>query len=1078
MSCRLVPRRESGDPRPCLGVCFRRKLRVAIVLSVLLPAPFQVLADKASDLLGRAAISGAVRAIIDEDDPERSPTVAGLSSPPQELDLESSSIPSIRQIRTLEPKLVGTKNAESAGLKGLSAGGPKKLLESGASFKATTSNDLNILPSGVHVLEHVNANLDRLTESRAASSAGSSVTINPALDKLGAIGRLKDTDTEGANLDRLTESRAASSAGSSVTINPALDKLGAIGRLKDTDTEGANAADSLKSQDKLRELGEPTLKNLNIRLPQGVEDRLSESREFLATLPTGSPDEAELLKVVTLRLDPDGMRNPDVSDIDGVVSRVDPRKDFFDLKDSLNKILLDPKTPPESKVDVQSSLKRLDDIGPDLISPDTLSEVAESVKSLSFLNDSDPINAAVDADKATETSGRLENIQDISVNTSKVDEIKERVNEIKEKISVSAIQETVQTSFLARTASRSFALDDLDVTIQGAETQVEKAVGEGLDKAFSGLAANLRGKADASNATSSEFQRQANAVTIPPVSYADCNCHTEKKSCGKCLWAWKCCSETTCAQCPTADSLQAHTDAIAKQQTLQGQANTSKTEGQQFQAGADEVVARKAGILNDVAISLSTQPIIIQSAGSSYMVDTDPEGESETAPTQQVSSGPRGSSQSLGIHQSTVTAHRLEIQGGVIENLLATRVLNAAVGQDAYASQELGTLGSGEGLKKLGGVNLYLDTYTGLLNAAVGLRSRSEQFVGNVGAFDADQMTGVISGSRNVAAALSASVGNNSASYQRMFGLEGNVGNITFVGLSAAPLSASIGDSTTSIMELGNVDGDVIGSSNITLTSTGAIGAAIGSRSNSSVRLGNLYSGGKVSGNYMNTNTTGGALAASVGYNSEAILDIGNIYGIVDGNSKVSATTGVALVASIGGDTHAIARVATIRPNTRVTGSSNINVTTGLLTGFALGYNTTSLTEIGVVGDGNSMQVTGNVDINITTGEIITGNVGVNTLAETVIGSVHGSQTGDIDIDILLGGVNTFAIGLSNEGNIYSKTYVGNFLGAGQGGKISVNAGAIYNLGFGLVLDLGILGTLRLVEQGCVNMGNRGQSPC
>ena len=1077
MSCWIVPRRESGDLRPFLGVSFRRKLRVVIVLLALLPAPLQVLADKASDLLGRAAISGAVRAIIDEEDTDRSPSVAGLSSPLQELDLESSSIPSIRQIRTLKPKLVGAKNAESAELKGLSAGGPKKLLESGASFEATASNDLKILPSGVHVLEHVNANLDRLTESRAAPFAGSAATINPALDKLGAIELLKDTDAGGANLDRLTESRAAPFAGSAVTINPALDKLGAIERLKDTDTGGANATDRFKSQDKLRELGDPTL-NLNIRLPRGVEDRLSESRKFLATLPTGSPDEAELLRVVTLRLDPDGMKNPDVSDIDGVVDGVDPRKNFFDLKDSLTKILLDPKTPPESKVDVQSSLKRLDDIGPDLISPDTLSEVAESVNNLSFLNNSDPINAAVDADKATETTSRLDNIQDISVNTSKVDEIKERVSEITEKISVSAIQEAVQTSFLARTASRSFALDDLDVTIQGAEAQVEKAVGDGLDKAFSGLAANLRGKADASNATASDFQAQANAVTIPPLTYDNCNCYTEKKSCGKCLWAWKCCSETKCAQCPNPASLQAHNDAIVKQQTLQGQANTSKTQGQQFQAGADEVVARKAGILNDVAISLSTQPIVIQSAGSSYMVDTDPEDESETAPTKQVSSGPRSSSQSLNIHQSTVTGHRVEIRGGVLENLLATGVLNAAVGQDAYASQELGTLGSGDGKKELSGVNLYLDTYTGLLNAAVGLGSRSEQFVGNVGAFDADQMTGVISGSRNVAGALSASVGNNSASYQRMFGLEGNVKNITFVGLSAAPLSASIGESTTSIMELGNVDGDVVGSSNITLTSTGAIGAAIGSRSNSSVRLGNLYSGGKVSGNYVNTNTTGGALAASVGYNSEAILDIGNIYGIVGGDSSVSATTGVALVASIGGNTHAIARVATIRPNTGVTGSSNINVTTGLLTGFALGYNTTSLTEIGVVGDGNSMQVNGNVDINITTGEIITGNVGANTLAETVIGSVRRSQNGDVDVGIILGGVNTFAIGLSNDGEIYSKTYVGNFLGAGGGGNVSVNAGAIYNLGFGLVLDLGLLGTLRLAEQGCVNIGNVGQTPC
>ena len=42
----------------------------------------------------------------------------------------------------------------------------------------------------------------------------------------------------------------------------------------------------------------------------------------------------------------------------------------------------------------------------------------------------------------------------------------------------------------------------------------------------------------------------------------------------------------------------------------------------------------------------------------------------------------------------------------------------------------------------------------------------------------------------------------------------------------------------------------------------------------------------------------------------------------------------------------------------------------------------------------------------------------------------------------------------------------------------SARAGSIFNLGFGLVLDLGIFGTLDLSRQGCVNIGNIGGNAC
>jgi hypothetical protein len=124
--------------------------------------------------------------------------------------------------------------------------------------------------------------------------------------------------------------------------------------------------------------------------------------------------------------------------------------------------------------------------------------------------------------------------------------------------------------------------------------------------------------------------------------------------------------------------------------------------------------------------------------------------------------------------------------------------------------------------------------------------------------------------------------------------------------------------------------------------------------------------------------------------------------------------------------------------------------------------------------------VQGNVKINVKTAEVLTGTVGVNTEATTVIGSVTEPHSGDIDISVSMGAVNTMAIGLSTSETIYARTYIGNVMSQSWGAaNTSVSTGSTTNLGLGLIIDLGALGTLRLVEQGCVLIGNKFKnSPC
>jgi hypothetical protein len=144
------------------------------------------------------------------------------------------------------------------------------------------------------------------------------------------------------------------------------------------------------------------------------------------------------------------------------------------------------------------------------------------------------------------------------------------------------------------------------------------------------------------------------------------------------------------------------------------------------------------------------------------------------------------------------------------------------------------------------------------------------------------------------------------------------------------------------------------------------------------------------------------------------------------------------------------------------------------LLAFSLGDDTRATNAIGSV----EANVGGDATIHVKAGEVATGTVGERTTAETYIGSVLADVTGDVDINIVVGAINTFAVGLSNSKEIYAKTYIGNVISPQKDVDINVKMDGVFNLGYGLVLDLGVLGTLDLSRQGCVSVGNYGPSPC
>ncbi|MBT6039168.1 MAG: hypothetical protein HOH17_07885 [Halieaceae bacterium] len=410
--------------------------------------------------------------------------------------------------------------------------------------------------------------------------------------------------------------------------------------------------------------------------------------------------------------------------------------------------------------------------------------------------------------------------------------------------------------------------------------------------------------------------------------------------------------------------------------------------------------------------------------------------------------------------------------GSLTEIYSATGSINAAIGDSVRAEQYIAVVDSRAGDLTVGSLTL-LGVDTGSINAGIGYQSSALQVIDSIFDRSEEASTGTASFATLNEGEVNVSLAANSKAEMLVTSILGSVkGHYSAKSAIFTPINVTLGSDTSAITHLGAWQGVVEGSGNLFLQSTAALSAAIGGSTNSVVRLASQGTEGH-STNLNISVVSEGALAAPLGYDATAVIEVGNVDGVT-GSATVNVVTGPAISAALGGSTTATNRIANLQQGTRVGGTYNNTVKSGGLLAFALGDDTTAINALGSVeGD-----IGGSATISVQAGEVATGTVGVRTEAETYLGSVLANVGGNVDINVVVGAVNTFAVGLSSGKDIYAKTYVGNVTSNQGSANISASAGAIFNLGFGLIIDLGALGTLDFSKQGCVKIANHGSAPC
>ena len=410
--------------------------------------------------------------------------------------------------------------------------------------------------------------------------------------------------------------------------------------------------------------------------------------------------------------------------------------------------------------------------------------------------------------------------------------------------------------------------------------------------------------------------------------------------------------------------------------------------------------------------------------------------------------------------------------GSLTEIYSATGSINAAIGDSVRAEQYIAVVDSTAGDLTVGSLTL-LGVDTGSINAGIGYQSSALQVIDSIFDRSEEASTGTASFATLNEGEVNVSLAANSKAEMLVTSILGSVkGHYSAKSAIFTPINVTLGSDTSAITHLGAWQGVVEGSGNLFLQSTAALSAAIGGSTNSVVRLASQGTEGH-STNLNISVVSEGALAAPLGYDATAVIEVGNVDGVT-GSATVNVVTGPAISAALGGSTTATNRIANLQQGTRVGGTYNNTVKSGGLLAFALGDDTTAINALGSVeGD-----IGGSATISVQAGEVATGTVGVRTEAETYLGSVLANVGGNVDINVVVGAVNTFAVGLSSGKDIYAKTYVGNVTSNQGSANISASAGAIFNLGFGLIIDLGALGTLDFSKQGCVKIANHGSAPC
>ena len=527
---------------------------------------------------------------------------------------------------------------------------------------------------------------------------------------------------------------------------------------------------------------------------------------------------------------------------------------------------------------------------------------------------------------------------------------------------------------------------------------------------------------------------------------------------------------------PNAASVTAHSTALAKRKTLLEQSKADINAGKKIDKKADDIAATQGGYASKDALPAS--------AVYGGVVTPDSVSEQDKPASQSDTQAHRNNHHNPHALNHDSSTHRILELSGVIDDVIAIGDINASIGADSDAIQQIATVqGNVTGYPSFNVVPL--TTRSGLVNASIGYKSLASQMIDQLGNNDRDTYVpnGAVTFSGETVGGVNASIGSDSNAYHLQSLVSGRFRGANVVSMSDGFVNASIGDHTTSTLRLSVFEGQTTsGSLDLMSAAAGIVVAAIGHKSTANF---SAASGENVTsvGNVKLHAIAPGAIVASIGSGTAASTLLGSATG-ASANSIDVSVTGLlpSIAAAVGVNAQAHNAVAVLRENVEVGGKWEANITYGQLTAFSLGNSTHATNEIGVI----SANVSGDINQTIVVGAMLAGTLGSNTEATNKVGNVEARVNGNVTTNINIVDVNTLSLGLSIGAtkDIYARTLIGNVFPGNSGGgyaTISKNitvTGPIVNLGIGLIIDLGFLGVLDLSSAGCVNIGNTGPSQC
>ena len=523
-------------------------------------------------------------------------------------------------------------------------------------------------------------------------------------------------------------------------------------------------------------------------------------------------------------------------------------------------------------------------------------------------------------------------------------------------------------------------------------------------------------------------------------------------------------------------SVAAHSTALANRKTLLEQSKADINAGKKIDKKADDIAATQGGYTSKDALPASAV------YGGVVAPDSGPEQDKPA--NQSDTQGHRNNHHNPHALNHDSSTHRILELSSVIDDVIAIGDINASIGADSDAIQQIATVqGNVTGYPSFNVVPI--TTRSGLVNASIGYKSLASQMIDQLGNNDRDTFVpnGAVTFSGETVGGVNASIGSDSKAYHLQSLVSGRFRGANVVSMSDGFVNASIGDQTTSKLRLSVFEGQTMsGSLDLMSAAAGIVVAAIGHKSTANF---SAASGENVTsvGNVKLHATAPGAIVASIGSGTAASTLLASATG-ASANAIDVSVIGLlpSIAAAIGVNAQAHNAVAVLRENVEVGGKWTANITYGQLTAFSLGNSTHATNEIGVI----SANVSGAINQEIVVGAMLAGTLGSNTEATNKVGNIEARVNGNVTTNINIVDVNTLSLGLSLGAteDIYARTLIGNVFPGNSGGgygTISKNitvTGPIVNLGIGLIIDLGFLGVLDLSSAGCVNIGNTGPSQC